>query len=43
MGLTFLPGVFLLILFYLRTHRIAPLIVAHWPMDIAAAVMTAIY
>ena len=41
--LTFLPGVFLLILFYLRTRRIAPLIVAHWPMDIAAAVMTAIY
>jgi CAAX prenyl protease-like protein len=41
--LTFLPGVLLLILFYLRTRRVSPLIVAHWPMDIAAALMTAIY
>jgi Type II CAAX prenyl endopeptidase Rce1-like len=41
--LTFLPGVLLLVLFYLRTRRVAPLIVAHWPMDIAAALMTAIY
>jgi hypothetical protein len=41
--ITFLPGVLLLILFYLRTRRVAPLIVAHWPMDIAAALMTAIY
>jgi hypothetical protein len=35
----FLPGVLLLILFYLRTHRVAPLVVAHWPMDIAAALI----
>ena len=41
--LTFLPGVLILILFYLRTRRVTPLIVAHWPMDIAAALMTAIY
>ena len=41
--ITFLPGVLLLILFYLRIRRVAPLIVAHWPMDIAAALMTAIY
>ena len=41
--LTFLPGVLILILFYLRTRRVAPLIVAHWPMDITAALMTAIY
>jgi membrane protease YdiL (CAAX protease family) len=41
--LTFLPGVRLLILFDLRTRRVAPLIIAHWPMDIAAALMTVIY
>jgi hypothetical protein len=28
---------------YLRTRRLAPLIVAHWPMDIAAAVVTILY
>jgi hypothetical protein len=28
---------------YLRTRRLAPLIIAHWPMDIAAALMTATY
>ena len=41
--LAFLPGVLVLMVFYLRTRRLAPLIVAHWPMDIAAALMTAIY
>jgi hypothetical protein len=41
--LSFLPGVLMLMLIYLRTRRLAPLIVAHWPMDIAAAIMTAIY
>jgi hypothetical protein len=30
-------------LVYQRTRRLAPLIIAHWPMDIAAAIMTAIY
>jgi hypothetical protein len=32
-----------MMLIYLRTRRLARLIVAHWPMDIAAAIMTAIY
>jgi hypothetical protein len=41
--LAFLPGVLGLMLLYLRTRRLAPLIVAHWPMDIAAAIFTAIY
>lgn len=41
--LGFLPGVFILMLLYLRTRRLAPLIVAHWPMDIAAAIFTFIY
>jgi hypothetical protein len=41
--LAFLPGVLVMMLIYLRTRRLAPLIVAHWPMDIAAAIMTAIY
>jgi hypothetical protein len=38
--LAFVPGVIGLILVYLRTRRLAPLIVAHWLMDITAAVMT---
>jgi hypothetical protein len=33
----------MLLLVYMRTRRLAPLIVAHWPMDIMAAVITAIY
>ena len=41
--LDFLPGVVVMMLFYLRTRRLAPFIVAHWPMDIAAAVMTAVW
>jgi hypothetical protein len=41
--LAFLPGVLVLMVFYLRTRRLTPLIIAHWPMDIAAALMTAIY
>jgi len=41
--LTFLPGVLILIMFYVRTRRVAPLIVAHWPIDIAAALITTIY
>jgi len=41
--LAFLPGVLVMMLVYLRTRRLAPLIVAHWPMDITAAIMTAIY
>lgn len=36
----FLPGVLALMALYWRTRRLTPLIVAHWPMDIAAVVMT---
>lgn len=38
--LAFIPGVIALMLFYLRIHRLAPLIVAHWIMDIVATTMT---
>jgi uncharacterized protein len=41
--LAFLPGVLLMMGIYWRTRRLAPLIVAHWPMDIAAAIMTSMY
>jgi len=40
--LAFAPGVFALMAIYWRTRRLAPLIVAHWPMDIAGALMTCI-
>jgi uncharacterized protein len=36
----FLPGVIAFTLIYLHTRRLAPLILAHWLMDISAAVMT---
>lgn len=39
----FLPGCALLIAAYLRLRRLAPLIVAHWPMDISAALMTLLW
>jgi uncharacterized protein len=35
----FLPGVLVMMAIYWRTRRLAPLIVAHWPMDIVAALM----
>jgi uncharacterized protein len=38
--LAFLPGVLLLMLVYRRIRRLAPLIIAHWPMDILALLMT---
>jgi membrane protease YdiL (CAAX protease family) len=41
--LAFLPGVLVMMLVYLRTRRLAPLIIAHWPMDIVASIMTTIY
>jgi membrane protease YdiL (CAAX protease family) len=41
--LQFLPGVFVLMLVYLRTRRLGPLIVAHWCMDILGAIMTAVH
>jgi len=37
---SFAPGVFVTILIYRRTRRLPPLIVAHWPMDIVAAILT---
>jgi uncharacterized protein len=37
--LAFAPGAFAMMAIYWRTRRLAPLIVAHWPMDIAGALM----
>lgn len=39
-SLAFAPGCVAFLLIYLRTRRLAPLIVAHWSMDIIATVMT---
>jgi hypothetical protein len=39
----FIPGIFIFMLVYLRTRRLAPLIVAHWCMDIVGAVMAAVW
>lgn len=39
----FLPGVVIIIAIYLRTRRLAPLIVGHWIIDLSAVLMTAIY
>jgi hypothetical protein len=38
--LAFLPGVVVFTLIYLLTRRLPPLIVAHWPMDIFAVLLT---
>jgi len=38
--LAFVPGVLVFLANYLRTRRLAPLILAHWMMDLSAAVMT---
>jgi len=38
--LAFLPGVVVFALLYLRMRRLSPFIVAHWPMDIYAALLT---
>jgi hypothetical protein len=40
--LAFLPGVCVMMLCYLRTRRLTPLIFAHWPMDLAGALLLAI-
>jgi hypothetical protein len=37
--LAFLPGVLVMMAIYWRTRRLAPLIVAHWPMDILGSLM----
>src|SRR4030095_11020652 len=36
----FLPGVTLLTVIYLRIRRLPPMIVARWPMDLGAVIMT---
>jgi uncharacterized protein len=36
----FLPGVVMFIVVYLLTRRLPPLIVAHWPMDLLAVLIT---
>jgi len=41
--LAFLPGVLVMMVVYLRIRRLAPLIFAHWPMDILGALMTGIH
>lgn len=38
--LMFLPFLLFWMAIYLRIRRLSPLILAHWPMDIAAAIMT---
>jgi len=38
--LAFLPGVLVFMAIYLRTRRLAPLIIAHWMMDLTAVFMT---
>jgi hypothetical protein len=37
--LAFVPGVTAFMLIYLKTRRLPPLIMAHWPMDIGAILM----
>jgi membrane protease YdiL (CAAX protease family) len=39
----FFPGVVIVIAIYLRTRRLAPLIVGHWIIDLSAVLMTAVY
>jgi len=39
--LQFVPAVLILMAIYLRTRRLAPLIIGHWCMDILGAIMTA--
>jgi len=38
--LAFLPGCVVFTLLYARTRRLAPLIIAHWGMDLTAAIIT---
>jgi uncharacterized protein len=37
--LAFLPGVLVMMIIYWKTRRLAPLIIAHWPMDIVGSWM----
>jgi len=38
--LFFLPGVLVFLLIYVRIRRLPPLILAHWAMDLMAAIFT---
>lgn len=40
--LLFLPWILVWMLLYLRIRRLSPFILAHWPMDFVAAIMTGI-
>jgi membrane protease YdiL (CAAX protease family) len=39
----FLPGVVIVIAIYVRTRRLAPIIVGHWIIDLSAVLMTVVY
>lgn len=39
----FFPGVVIIMLIYVRTRRLAPLIVGHWIIDFSAVLITAVY
>ena len=39
----FLPGCAIISLIYVRTRRLAPLIVGHWIIDFSAVLMTAVF
>jgi len=39
----FLPGVVIVIAIYVRTRRLAPLIVGHWIIDLSAVLITAVF
>jgi membrane protease YdiL (CAAX protease family) len=39
----FLPGCAIIVLIYMRTRRLAPLIVGHWIIDLSAVLMTAVF
>jgi CAAX prenyl protease-like protein len=41
--LAFFPGVVAMMLLYLRTKRLTPMIFAHWPLDIFAAIIHVLY
>jgi uncharacterized protein len=41
--LLFLPWIPLWLLVYLRIRRLSPMILAHWPMDLGVAIMTAVW
>ncbi len=42
-SVAFLPLLFPFVTIYLRTRRLAPFIIAHWPLDFSVALMTATF